>query len=352
MSAASGLFFVVSAGGIGIGLLWGWIVSHVQRRLNDPPIQITISLISPFLTYIVAERCGFSGVLAVVTAGLFLGWRVPEIIRPASRLQLHSIWEMITFLLEGFLFLFIGLELPDIIQTISGRWVKFGGYVGVMVATVILVRIVWVFVATYVPRLLIPALRKKDAYPEWRHTTLIAWTGMRGADSLAAAIALPLVLPNGNLFPGRDEILILTFCIIFATLVLQGGTLPTVIRWLGIKGDNLDDKEEHTARTKANRAALSFLALPELKRRYDHDIVERLRAEYLDRLRELEICGSGGCEEEHILPPGFDDLEREALTVERRMIIALRNEGAINDDALRSIQRDLDLAEARLDGAE
>jgi len=348
--AASGMFLLVSVGGIGVGLAWGWLVSHVQRRLNDPPIQITISLISPFLTYVVAERCGFSGVLAVVTAGLFIGWRVPEIIGPESRLQLHSIWEMITFLLEGFLFLFIGLELPEIIQTVSGRWVKFGGYVAVMVATVIVVRIIWVIVATYLPRLLIPPLRRIDPYPEWRHVTLIAWTGMRGADSLAAAIALPLMLPNGDRFPGRDEILILTFCVIFATLVLQGGTLPMVIRWLGIKGDDLDDKEEQLARTKANNAALAYLARPDVKRRYDADIVERLRAEYVDRLRELEICGSGGCGEKSPLPPGFDDLEREALTIERRMIIALRNEGAINDDALRGIQRDLDLAEARLDG--
>ena len=123
-----------------------------------------------------------------------------------------------------------------------------------------------------------------------------------------------------------------------------------VIRWLGIKGDNLDDKEEHIARTKANNAALAFLALPDVNRRYDTEIIERLRAEYRDRLRELEICGSAGCGEENALAPGFDDLEREALTIERRMIIALRNEGAINDDALRSIQRDLDLAEARLDG--
>ena len=350
LPAASGMFFLVSAGGIGIGLAWGWGVAQIQRRLNDPPIQITISLISPFLTYVVAERCGFSGVLAVVTAGLFIGWRVPEIIGPASRLQLHSIWEMITFLLEGFLFLFIGLELPDIIQTVSGRWVKFGGYVAVIVATVIVVRIIWVIVATYLPRLLIPPLRRIDPYPEWRHVTLIAWTGMRGADSLAAAIALPLMLNSRDRFPGRDEILILTFCVIFATLVLQGGTLPMVIRWLGIKGDDLDDKEEQLARTKANNAALAYLARPDVKRRYDADIVERLRAEYVDRLRELEICGSGGCGENSPLPPGFDDLEREALTIERRMIIALRNEGAINDDALRGIQRDLDLAEARLDG--
>jgi Na+/H+ antiporter len=348
--AASGLFILVSAGGIAVGLAWGWIVAKVQRKLSDPPIQITISLITPFMTYLIAERCGFSGVLAVVTAGLFVGWRAPEIIGPASRLQLNSIWEMITFLLEGFLFLFIGLELPDIIQTISGRWLKFGGYVVIMVATVIVVRIVWVFVATYIPRLLIPAVRKKDPYPDWRHVTLTAWTGMRGADSLAAAIALPLVLPSGAPFPGRDEILILTFFIIFATLVLQGGTLPKVIRWLGIKGDNLDDKEEHIARTKANDAALAFLSQTDVRKRYAPEIIERLRAEYQDRLRELQICGSGGCTEEHQMPPGFDDLEREALRTERRMIIALRNEGAINDDALRSIQRDLDLAEARLDG--
>jgi len=274
---------------------------------------------------------------------------VPEIVGPASRMQIHTLWEIVTFLLEGFLFLFIGLELPEIIHTVSGRWMQFGSHMTVIVAVIIAVRIVWVFVATYVPRFLIPAVRRRDPYPEWQHATLIAWTGMRGADSLAAAIALPMLLPSGQEFPGRDEILIITFCVIFATLVIQGGTLPSVIRWLGIKGDNFDDKEEHAARTKANAAALSFLAQTDVRKRYPAEVIEHLRAEYLDRVRELEVCGHSGCTDEENPSIGFDDLEREALAVERRIIIALRNEGAINDDALREIQRDLDLAEARLD---
>ena len=175
---------------------------------------------------------------------------------------------------------------------------------------------------------------------------------MRGADSLAAAIALPFVLPNGAPFPGRDEILIVTFCVIFATLVLQGGTLPLVIRWLGIKGDNFDEREEHVARTKANRAALAYLSQTEVLKRYPEEIIERLRADYLDRLRQLEVCADGKCEDQEEILSEFDEIQREALTIERRLIIALRNEGAINDDALRNIQRDLDLAEARLDGSE
>jgi CPA1 family monovalent cation:H+ antiporter len=195
-------------------------------------------------------------------------------------------------------------------------------------------------------------LRRYDPYPEWRHVALIAWTGMRGADSLAAAIALPFFLPSGAPFPGRDEILIITFSIILATLVLQGGTLPFVIRWLGIKGDNFDQKEEHAARMQANRAALTYLSRPDVRRRYPEDIVERLRSEYVDWVRLLEVCATGDCAEAGHPATAFDQIRREALGVERRMVIALRNEGVINDDALRNLQRDLDLAEARLDGRE
>ncbi len=352
LPAVSGLFLVVAGGGIAVGLAWGWIIARIQSALDDPPVQITISLINPFITYLIAEHCGFSGILAVVTTGLFLGWRVPEIIRPNSRLQLYTVWKMVTFLLEGFLFVFIGLELPEIIQTVSGRWAKLGGYVAAIVATVILIRILWVIVATYVPRLLLPALRKKDPYPEWRHVALLAWTGMRGADSLAAAIALPIALPSGAPFPGRGEILVITFCVIFATLVIQGGTLPWVIRWLGIEGDNFDAKEENNARTQANRAALAYLDQSEVRRRFAAEIIERLRVDYRDRLRQLEACAQSDFNAPEDAVAGFDEIQREALGVERRIIIALRNEGTINDDALRNIQRDLDLAEARLDGRE
>jgi CPA1 family monovalent cation:H+ antiporter len=198
--------------------------------------------------------------------------------------------------------------------------------------------------------MLFPPLRRSDPYPDWKHVALIAWTGMRGADSLAAALALPFALPGGAAFPGRDEILIITFGVIFSTLVLQGGTLPLVIRWLGIVGDNLDEKEERIARLKANEAAMAFLDERDVGNRFDPAHIDRLRVEYLDRLRQLKICEEADSERQLGAAPGFGELQREALRIERRIIITLRNEGAINDDALRRIQRDLDLAEARLDG--
>ncbi len=348
-AAVSGLFLWVSAGGIAVGLAWGWLMARIQSTLDDPPVQITLSLMNPFITYLLAEHCGFSGVLAVVTTGLYIGWRVPEIIGASSRLQLFTVWKMVTFLLEGFLFTFIGLELPEIIQTISGRWLVVAGHVAVIVLTVTLIRIAWVIIATYVPRFLFPPLRRRDPYPEWRHVALIAWTGMRGADSLAAAIALPFALPSGAPFPGREEILIITFCVIVATLVLQGGTLPVVIRWLGIEDDESEAQEEHAARTRANRAALAYLDQTEVRKRYEADVIERLRVEYHDRLRQLEVCADPDldCPQWASLP--FEQIQRETLAIERRTIIALRNEGVINDDALRNIQRDLDLADARLD---
>lgn len=349
LPAAGGMFALVSVGGIAIGVIWGWIVARIQQRLDDPSVQIAISLVNPFATYLIAEHCHVSGVLAVVTTGLFIGWRVPEIVTPSSRLQLHAVWNMVSFLLEGFLFVFIGLQLPEILHSVAGRWGELSRHVAWVVATVIVVRIVWVVVATYVPRLLFPSLRRMDPAPPWQEVALVAWTGMRGADSLAAAIALPLTLPGGAPFPGREEILILTFAVIFATLVLQGGTLPMVIGWLGIKGDYSNEQEELVARTKANQAALAYLSQTDVKKRYEESVIDRLRLDYEDRLRQLAACEEAPCAEQGEEESVFQAIQREALTVERRLIIALRNEGAINDDALRHIQLDLDLAEARLD---
>ena len=213
-------------------------------------------------------------------------------IRPNSRLQLYTVWEMVTFLLEGFLFVFIGLELPEIIQTVAPTAeAQLGRYVVAIVATVILIRIIWVIVATYIPRALLPALRKKDPYPEMAACRAPGLDrDARGRIRSRRLIALPIALPSGAPFPARGEILVITFCVIFATLVIQGGTLPWVIRWLGIEGDNFDAKEEHNARTQANRAALAYLDQSDIRKRYSTEMIERLRVDYRDRLRQLEAC--------------------------------------------------------------
>jgi len=198
LSEASGRFLLVALGGTGIGLAVGWLASHVQRRLDDPPVQITISLLTPFAAYIPAERLHVSGVLAVVAAGLFIGWRVPQILTSRTRLNAYVFWEMMVFILNGLIFVLIGLQLPRIIHALSGRSLKQLVWHAVLIScAAIVVRIAWVFTATYLLRLIRNSWRKTESYPAWQNVTIIAWTGMRGVVSLGAALALPLTLSDG-----------------------------------------------------------------------------------------------------------------------------------------------------------
>jgi CPA1 family monovalent cation:H+ antiporter len=347
LSEVSGRFVLVALGGTGIGLAIGWLTAHLQRRLDDPSVQITISLLTPFAAYIPAERLQVSGVLAVVAAGLFLGWRAPQILTSRTRLNLIVFWEIMVFLLNGLVFVLIGLQLPRILHTLSGRSLKQLIWHGVLIScAAIVVRIIWVFTSTYLLRLMSASLRKKDPYPVWQNVAIVAWTGMRGVVSLAAALAVPLTLSDSSPFPGRDYILFITFTVILATLVFQGLSLPVLIRRLGVMDDGLANVEERTARLKANEAALAYLAEVD---QFPSNVVERLRAEYDDRIRQLEVCAStGGDRSDGLAVPSYQRLQQEALDVERRTIIQLRNEYVINDDVLRRIQSDIDHAEARL----
>jgi Na+/H+ antiporter len=348
LSEASLRFILVALGGTGIGLAIGWLASQLHRRLDDPPVQITISLLTPFAAYIPAERLHVSGVLAVVASGLFLGWRTPQILTYRTRLNLYVFWEMMVFLLNGLVFVLIGLQMPHLLHSLSGRSLKQLFWHGALIScAAIVVRITWVFASTNVLRLISASLRKRDPYPAWQNLAIVAWTGMRGVVSLAAALALPLTLSDGSAFPGRDYILLITFCVILATLVLQGLSLPAVIRRLGVVDDGLANVEERTARLKANEAALSYLA--EVDSQFPPDMVERLRAEYDDRIRQLEVYAStGGDGYDGLIAPSYQRLQQDALDVERRTIIQLRDEYVINDEVLRRIQSDLDHAEARL----
>jgi Na+/H+ antiporter len=348
LSEASVRFVLVALGGTAIGLAVGWLASQLQRRLDDPPVQITISLLTPFAAYIPAERLHVSGVLAVVACGLFLGWRGPQILTSRTRLNAFVFWEMMVFLLNGLVFVLIGLQLPRILHGLSGQSLKQLVWHGALIScAAIVVRIAWVFTSTDLMRLISAALRKKDPYPIWQNVAIVAWTGMRGVVSLAAALAIPLTLSDGRPFPGRDYILFITFCVILATLVLQGLSLPVLIRRLGVMDDGLAHVEERTARLKANEAALAYLA--EVDSQFPSDLLERLRAEYEDRIWQLEVCAStAGDSSDGLIAPSYQRLQQDALDVERRTIIQLRNEYVINDEVLRRIQSDLDHAEARL----
>ncbi len=316
-------FAWVAAGGIAFGLLVGLVMRWVQSHLDDPPIQITVSLLTPFVAYLPAERLHVSGVLATVAAGIFLGWHSPLIVTPRYRLQAFAFWEMVVFLLNGFVFIVIGLQLPGLLRALNRESLALSR-----------------------------KLRARYQIPPWQDVAVVGWAGMRGVVSLAAAFALPLALSNGSPFPGRDYILFFAFSVILATLVLQGLTLPYLIRKLGITHDGEADEEERRARLEANKAAIELIEELRANGKFSPDTVGRLRAEYDERVEQLQLCAENpdDCRGE-IATPQYQRLQREALRIERQTIIRLRNERVINDDALRRIQRDLDLAEARLTGS-
>jgi CPA1 family monovalent cation:H+ antiporter len=242
----------------------------------------------------------------------------------------------------------IVLHIPQAVHSLSSRSglgvIKLAALV---LCAIVLVRFIWIFGSVWLPRLLSQAFRRIDP-ASWRHTALIAWTGMRGADSLAAALSIPLSLPDNQPFPGRDLILVLTFAVIFGTLILQGLTLSPLVKWLGVVDDHASDKEERLARLKANEAALARLDQLESSRHPNANALERLRAEYTDRIRQLKNTDPHEESVQNLYSPDFESLARAALQTERETVLNLRNDEVINDQALRRIQRDIDLAEARL----
>ena len=353
LGAATGQFFFVAAGGIAFGLLVGVAIRWIHQQLDDPPVQITISLLSPFIEYLGAERLHVSGVLAVVAGGIFIGWHTPFIVTARYRLQAFAFWDMIVFLLNGFVFIIIGLQLPGILRELHGEPLVrlMRDAVLVSVASIV-VRLIWVFPGTYLPRLFSKRIRHREGLADWRNVAVVGWAGMRGVISLAAAFALPFTLADGRPFPTRNYILFFTFAVIFSTLVLQGLTLPWVIRIFCVRDDGGVDDEERSARVEANRAALKFIEERTRDGKISRSVIERLRAEYEDRLEQLRVDAETPADRRgEVATPQYQRLQHAALKKERETIIRLRNERVINDQALRRIQRDLDLAEARLDPA-
>jgi len=261
---------------------------------------------------------------------------------------------MIVFLLNGIIFILIGLQLPAIVSGLATEsWATLLFHAAAVSATVVLTRLLWVFSAAYLPRLFRARMRPVDSHSRWQQVFIVAWSGMRGVVSLAAALALPLTTAGGAPFPGRNETIFLSFSVILVTLVFQGLTLPILVRALGIEDDGESHREERIARKKANQAALAYVErLAENPSQKSHNVerLSRLREEYRERLAQLEYCDELSAEPDPTLLPAshFNHLVREALQVERQTLVELRNQHQINDETLRLLQRDIDLADARL----
>jgi Na+/H+ antiporter len=345
-------FVFVSVGGVAIGFVAGWAIVFVLARLDDPPVEVLLSLLAPFGAWLPAEALGVSGVLSVVTAGIMVGRSAPRILGSDTRVLGSGVWQMVVFTLTGLVFILIGLQLPTILDSLSASrtFGELASWAVVVSVTVIVVRLGWVFPATYLPRLVSPALRARDPSPPPRSVLVLGWAGMRGVVSLAAALALPLTVRSGAPFPGRDLVIFLTFAVILATLVGQGLTLPWLIRRLGVGDDGTAQHEELHAREAAVNAALA---------RLDELAVEWPgHMEMIDHLRERHEHATAHLEHDH--EAGEVPLDQEAvehaaiqravIDAQRLAVIDLRDRGVISDEALRRVERSLDLEELRAEG--
>jgi len=330
-------------GGIGVGLAVAYLVRQVRRRIDDSPTEVTIALLSGYLAYLPASALGVSGVLAAVTIGVYMGWYTPQLTTVQTRLSGNAFWEILVFLVNALLFALIGLQLHSIATRLAITS-SLIAQTAVVTAAVIAIRLVWVPIFTYVPRWLFRSIRERDPYPPWQAPVILAWAGVRGAVSLAAALALPTGLAH------RDLIVFVTFAVILVTLVGQVLSLPLLVRVLGLEDDGGADREDAKARVKAAEAALARLEELATEDWVRADTVERMRGSYAFRSRRFTSRYHGvdedGAEERS---QQYQRLRRELLDAERRAVLELRNEGVITEEVMQRVQRDIDLEDSRLD---
>ena len=352
---ASGLYrlFYLSGVGILVGLVIGEIVHRVEHLIDDGPIEIALSILTPYVAYLAAEEINASAVLAVVSCGLYLSRKSSHFFSPSVRLQANAVWDSLTFVMNGLVFVLIGLQLPYILDSIRdyshGRLLAYGL---VFSAFLILLRLIWIYPGAYVANWIRRRLlHQREKLPSISQIFIVGWTGMRGVISLAAAIALPQTIANDTPFVQRNLIIFLAFCVILVTLVLQGLTLPPVIRALGLSGATGVSQEEIDARRTILNAALRHIEetqktdKPEYTELYD-DMAQHYR-------RKLLALGDTSDHAEGDVSPALHrhsvHLSRETLRVERQAAVRLLSEGRIDDELLRRIERELDLSEIRLE---
>jgi Na+/H+ antiporter len=347
----AGLEFIASGvGGVIIGLAAGWLIRQIRARIDDPPTEMTISILSGYAGYLPAEELGFSGVIAAVTTGLYMGWYTPQLTTAVMRLQTLAVWEILTFLVNAGLFLLVGLQLPGIIDGLSGRsggeLVLWGALVSLVV---IVVRLVWMFTMPYLIRL----VDRREVQRQRRSTPgsrlVIGWAGMRGSVSLAAALAIPLQTDAGTSFPERDLIIFLAFAVILVTLIGQGLTLGPLIDRVGLQDDGQESHEDTLARRHVAEAALARLEELGEPDWISPESVGRARQLFDYRERRFGALEDGADENFEERADAWRRLMRDLLEAQRQELLALRNTGEISDNVRRRVERDLDLEESRLE---
>lgn len=341
-------FFYVAGLGILIGFLIGYLFFWIHKITPDnATTDTTFTLLAPFAAYLIAEEFHSSGVLAVVTAGLFLSPRASEVFSNRTRLQANAVWDTLIFLLNGVIFILIGLQLPIILGHITSNSIGTLFWYGALVSiAAVVARILWVFPGTYLPRWLSKDIRKNEARPHMRNVSIVAWSGMRGIVSLAAALALPLMVSANKAFPNRDLIIFLTFCVIFVTLVFQGMTLRKLIHWLGVKSDDYHVQEEERI-----RVTLASSVIEHIEENYSlglsDSVLNQIKSKYEIRIQRIRKDES----EHQMTREQINELHHiqyELINREREFILRLRKEGKVSDELVRKIEYELDLEEARL----
>jgi Na+/H+ antiporter len=348
LTQATGMFVLIVVGEIAYGIGLGWLSLRLRRWARDPRVEITLSLLTPYAAFLLPAHLGGSGVLATIAAGLFVSWNGPLLIPAATRLQGIFFWDLVVYLLEGLVFLVTGFQIRTLLDrtdTILLRGPLFA--VLLTVAVVIVARFLWVFPATYLPRWLSPALKRRDPLPPWEWVFFLAFVGVRGVVSLAAALAIPLTTLAGAPFPDRDLILFITFGVIVVTLVGQGLLLPSVARWLGLGSHAAEERaREHAAELSARAEALKVVQnrLDQLsgEGRILPEVLAILRARHDYRVGRLPRNTSDGVE----TAAAAADVRSELIAAERDYIYQLLRDGKITDEARRRIERELDLEEA------
>ena len=338
---ASFVFVYAILGGIAVGTVAGYAFDRFISRATDTPIVVAMTLVAPYVCYIAAESLGVSGIIATVVGGLW-GRHVNRHFQSDTRVVSSAVWQIWLFLLNGIVFFLLGLQLPQVVRAVA----LDSGVVTaalLIVAAVVVTRFVWVFPATYLPRL-IPAVKRVDPNPPWQAVIVVAWSGLRGVVSLAAALALP------SSFPGRDLILLFTFVVILVTLVGQGLTLPFLIRLLGLSPEGDGGQNEAKARALTAEAALARLDDLETEWPTHKPLMATLRSQYEHRASHAEILNTSeaGAAEQELLE--HTQIRRELIEAERQKAFELHERGVIDDDLLRAIERDLDLEEIRTEG--